>query len=492
MFRAILWISFLLCAPACPGQSNYVFRDPLAGGTTGRKSGGEFLPDGGWRATGRNDRLAIDLPYTAGPGSVIELDVRNFNPPAQIDEPENHILGLWEQLYASGGDADRPGMDCFVMYAGKKYQQFKLKYHTRGFARQEATYEPVDQFDPSHTYRFRIEWDEEIFSVSIDGRKFYVQRTPRLDPMDHVNTIHLGSNWRGEDPIGGAGHPALKGPVYSNLRVTYPPTDPRCPSGIRIVDQSPASVTLTWNSPMAGRASRYEIFRNGLKIASAGNAGRFLDARLPEGAYEYEIRAQGRDGVFAPGCRAVRAWVVDALAVAPWGAAWGGPKRLIKPLRGVTASTAAFQARYDEKNFYLQAEINNTAPSNGDRLEVLIDGNNNGGPTLYNERSFDDSDRQFVVTLHSGAIEGLRGKRRLSPGDLPAVSVKRSGNGYWAQMIIPWAQLGLAPRAGMRIGFDMRYYDGGSGQAANILAWSSEHDDPLITSAYGDLVLGGR
>jgi len=130
-------------------------------------------------------------------------------------------------------------------------------------------YEPVETFDPVHTYRIRIEWDEKVFSVSIDGKRYYVQEAPRLDPMDRVKTIHTGANWRGEDP----------------------------------------------------------------------------------------------------------------------------------------ASSA------------------------------------------------------------------------------------RAGGGYRVEMAVPWAKLGLSPRAGLRIGFDVRYYQPRHGSPPAILAWSSEHFDPLVTSAYGDLLV---
>jgi len=441
-----------------------LFEDSLNGFTSGVRHGGEFVAGGGWRAVDNMDRLWLILPRAAGDGSYLEMDIRNLDVPAQIDLPENHMLGLWERPFASGGDANRPGMDCFVMFAGKKYPQFKLKYHTTGFARHETTYQPVVKFDPSRTYKLRIAWKDRKFTVAIDGKVFFEQVSPQMDPMERVAFVHIGANWQSQDPV--YGHPALKGPIYSNVRVYAPVPPEGAPHDLRIMQTTPSSVTLTWAHPASGRPDRYIVQRDGQKIGETSNPAEFVDPRLPEGIYTYRVgvKAAGGPDDFRFS-NEVRAYVVDNRITAAKGKNPAPRVLLSKPLSGKVAGEAKFGAAWDETNLYFVAQVEKANPEPGGTIEVSIDGNNNGAPALYAERKFDSHDRQYTIKL-DGKSKGA--------------------------LAIPWADLGVKPAGGMVVGLEVRYHQHDGAGNKSIAGWSSEHLDPKITSAFGDLVLAAN
>lgn len=451
----------LFLASFAYGQTpTLLFEDPLNGSTRGVRYGGEFVAGGGWRAVDDMDRLWLMLPRAAGDGSYLEMDIRNLNVPAQIDLPENHMLGLWERPFASGGDASRPGMDCFVMFAGKKYPQFKLKYHTTGFARHETTYQPLAKFDPERTYKLRIAWKDRKFTVALDGKVFFDQISPQMDPMERVAFIHIGANWQGQDPV--YGHPALKGPVYSNVKVYAPVPPEGAPTDLRIMQTTPSSVTLTWAAPPTGKSNRYVVQRGGKQIGETSNPAEFVDSRLPQGIYTYRVGAKEETGSDLPRfSNEVTAYVVDNRATAARGKSPIARALLSKPLAGKVEGAARFGTAWDETNLYLVAEVDRV-PRPGDAIEVSIDGNNNGAPSLYAERKFDAHDRHYMVKLD--------GKSK-------------------AALTIPWADLGVKPAGGMVVGLEVRYHQEDGPGKKSITGWSSENLDPKITSAFGDLVL---
>lgn len=481
------WLLLLTAAPLF-GQT-LLYSDSLNQSTKGRRFGGEFVPGGGWRAVQPSDRLILELPRVAGDGSVFEMDIRNLNAPAQVDAPENHILGLWEHLYYSGGDASLPGMDCFVLYAGKKYPQFKLKYHTTGFARQEATYAPITTFDPDHTYKLRAEWRGGKFTVSLDGNAFYVQDTPALDAMDNVRYIHIGANWRSDSDPGT--HVALQGPVYSNIRVHVTEADAGAPRNLRLIEKTPSSATLTWEPPANGSADTYHVYRSGQFAGSTSNPARFLDTRLADGVYSYTVRAlAGGAGASPAESSPLRVAISDSLAIARSGTVkvdgdlaekeWNIDRRVLKPLKGSSSAQVSFGSLHDTRNLYLALRIGGVADPDSARVELLFDSDNNGQPGLYANRKFDGHDLQVMLKLADSAISVRTSNGKDVPG--AAARVLRSGSGYTAEIAIPWTLLGGTPRLIESAGFDLRFHD-----AAGLLGWSSEHLDPLITSAYGEL-----
>ncbi|MCX8038191.1 MAG: hypothetical protein N3D11_14275 [Candidatus Sumerlaeia bacterium] len=484
-----------------------LFEDPLNGSTKGKAYGGEFVTGGGWRATGLWDRLVIELPHAAGGVGSFEMDIRNLNIPQQVDQPENHFLGLAETMLFSGGDANLPAIDCFNMYAGQKYPQFKLKYHTGGFARHEGTVEPVEKYDPNHVYHLKVEWRERQFSVSLDGKPFYVQETPQTDPMDRVKFVRIGANWAREKPRGHG--TALRGPVFSNVRVSGLVAESEfTPSDVRIQARTPNSLTLAWDEPAAGSPRVFEIYRNGGLVGKVHSNAVFLDARLPEGMHTYKVR-----GIYAKGTGesgAIRAWVVDNLLKAPAAAVapdldgrlaekqWRLSKQAFLPIAGASDNTVHFGALWDEKNLYLGIKVADARvigrpenPRQADAIEILIDGNNNGAPSMYSERNFDEHDRLYLITPDNSALYmWQKGKlARVGNDSVLRYAVTRSGDGYEAEMAIPWESLKLKAARGLVVGFDLRQYDNDGTDKTAIVGWSSDLANPLITSAYGDLVL---
>jgi len=392
------------------------------------------------------------------------------------------------------------------MYAGTKYPQFKLKFHTHGFSHHEKNYDPVLAFDPNHTYTLRFEWKDRIFRASIDGVTFLVYESPEADPHDRVKFIELGAR-SGKNP-----REALRGPVYSNLRVyAPPPADRGAPSDLIVAAQTPSSVSLRWDPPYEPASSaKYVVFRDGERVGTAGEDRKFQDKGLPEGRYDYTVSVEGRTArseplrvtITQPKITAARTASAITIDGALNESEWSAQRAVLRGIAGEPGNRVHAGALWDEEHLYLAVRVlddeiqsDSDSPFDDDAIELLIDGNNNGG-TGWHARYFDSADAQILCRVDERAIHlklGEKPLRTLSGSSSPVrYAVKRTGHGYTLEVAAPWSTLGIRPEAGATVGLDVRQYDdddGGPGDA--VLVWMSEGPSSTITSAYGDLVLGG-
>jgi hypothetical protein len=202
-----------------------VFFDSLKNETIGRQTGGKFMEGGGWTLTKDGDRIIWNLPPMPVNG-MVEVDVRNLNPPEQATAAHNIFLGLWGTLFENRekmeDQADQIDCDNYEIRMGTSWGlKFKTEYHASGSGTVQV-WEPLKSFDPQHTYHLKVEWRDGKVTTWLDDHKLEfggewkapLKGMP-AEPMavDLFNFFHLGTSVH----FGGKG---TVGPIYSNVKVT--------------------------------------------------------------------------------------------------------------------------------------------------------------------------------------------------------------------------------------------------------------------------------
>jgi hypothetical protein len=489
-------------------QSHIIFEDLLKDSTKGKQEGGEFVKGGGWRATKPFDRIMIDLPRAARDGSSFEVDISNLDLQQQVDAPENFLFGLWEHSGEAGGDQNKSHRDCFYIYAGKKYKQFKIKFHTHGYGWFEKTIEPIGKVDPAHTYRFRLEWKQGIVKLLLDGKTLQMWESPAIDPMDRFTTIQIGAR-----PAIASQREGLRGPIFSNIRIkSFVLPDPSAPEDLILTDRTDNSAVISWQAP-SKPIKEYLVYRNGKQIATISTKS-FKDGPLADGVYKYTVKARYPNGKTSAATNTLMVEIVNSRLAANRTknplkldgkldeSEWKLSRRLLRRLSGNSNDIVKFGTMWDEQHLYVGMKVldaklikDSATFSDDDAIEILIDGNNNGAAFAYTARNFDDHDHQFVIRWNDPGLyvkHGTSHGQYLADGKYKDVrhATSRTTDGYTVELLIPWTALQLSPTKSSSIGFDVRQYDDDDGGSVDsIVGWLSGHMNALITSSYGDLIL---
>jgi len=207
------------CA-AASDDSVVVLFDELDQKTSGDQSGGMFVEGGGYTLTGNDQRIVWKIP-SMGPNGMLEVDIRNLDPPNQVTAQKNLFLSMWgKDIYNNHEDEGLDNTDGFELrmgtaeYNGVVAKQFRIEYHAKGYAT-ALLWEPVEDgvFDVQHTYHVRLVWIEGETWLTLDnGGELHFEGFSQ-DPLDHFEWLVLGTTTHF-----GAEH--TKGPIYSNIRIT--------------------------------------------------------------------------------------------------------------------------------------------------------------------------------------------------------------------------------------------------------------------------------
>ncbi len=121
-------------------------------------------------------------------------------------------------------------------------------------------------------------------------------------------------------------------------------------------------------------------------------------------------------------------------------------------------------------------------PWNWDSVQVLVDPLNNGGGEANFDLPWMEPDDIQVIVSAGGEMARLRGTAYktaiiewsglIGDSDL-LVAVQRAGPGYNVEMAIPWADLGITPFAGQRIGLSLAQTDK-SGTTSSAVQWQQK------------------
>lgn len=146
-----------------------------------------------------------------------------------------------------------------------------------------------------------------------------------------------------------------------------------------------------------------------------------------------------------------------------------------------TMSEAYFGVTYNSEYLYIGLDVNDDLLTMLEMGEVFIDGNKNGG-------AYDANDLHlrfigtFVTVVYPDTIEGYQ----------LGFAVKDLGNGFTAELAIPWAALGVTATEGNQAGFDIILSDSDDNAThAYQLAWNGNLMNYVSTTAFGDMLLGG-
>jgi hypothetical protein len=152
--------------------------------------------------------------------------------------------------------------------------------------------------------------------------------------------------------------------------------------------------------------------------------------------------------------------------------------KIVNGIPGEDQNIILFGLTYDTSYLYIGIDLTDNIITPFEMGEVFIDGNNNGG--AYGET---DLHLRFagiyVQVIYPDSITGL----------LLGFAPKLAGDGYTAELGIPWSELGITPVAGDQIGFDLIFSDGDSGAGVDyVMAWNGDLQNYEETTFFGDLL----
>ena len=243
-------------------------------------------------------------------------------------------------------------------------------------------------------------------------------------------------------------------------------------------------------------------YRDALAEMSATHR-RVYDVSLSgEAPYSFEHpRFTGGQGATVRTVRAGHA--VGPIAVDAQLTGWPGrpPERIASDRLTVGRDSkgveATFKVCWDEKALYLLADVTDPTPMqnqhsgpdlwSADGLELFIGSEaiDQAGPLRF-------TDRQILI----GAGNTADGKQShvvnapTQPKIKRAVVLNTAGNGYTLEVAVPWSAVGIQPKEGLELLFDLAVDDSADGQSRNSqLMWNGSDRNSADRGGWGRLIL---
>ncbi len=155
---------------------------------------------------------------------------------------------------------------------------------------------------------------------------------------------------------------------------------------------------------------------------------------------------------------------------------------------------ATFKVCWDEKSLYVLANVTDPTPMNngeqgdmlwnGDGLELFI-----GSEQIDEPGALRFSDHQLLLGARKGGASHLL-KAAAQPTVAMAVVPSVDGSGYTLEAALPWSALGVAPKDGTTLLFDLAIDDApAGGQRTRQLMWNGGQRNSSDRSAWGRLQL---
>ena len=206
---------------------------------------------------------------------------------------------------------------------------------------------------------------------------------------------------------------------------------------------------------------------------------------VPGGKYEIYFNCKSGDFKFVRLGNAVIAPKVFAISVDGLldEADWSIDQIVSQVISGDPAgnmSEVHFGVTYNDEFLYVGIDALDDTLTIMEMGEVFIDGNKNGG-------AYDANDLHlrfigtYVQVVYPDTIEGYE----------LGFAVKSLGEGFTAELAIPWVALGVTAAEGDQIGFDLILSDSDNGTSHKYqLAWNGGLQNYVGTSSFGDLLFG--
>ena len=156
--------------------------------------------------------------------------------------------------------------------------------------------------------------------------------------------------------------------------------------------------------------------------------------------------------------------------------------QIVNGMPGNDMNEVLFGVTYNADYLYIGLSVKDAFLTYFEMGEVFIDGNKSGG-------AYDEFDLHLrfagpvVQVVYPDTIIGI----------LLGFGINPLGDGYTAELGIPWSELGVTPVEGAQIGFDLIISDGDSGTGIDyMMAWVGGLQDYVYTSSFGNLLFGGN
>lgn len=182
--------------------------------------GGKFTPKG-WQATGKLDRLTIELNkgFTPNESGAIEIQMTGVDYDTQAIGPKMHFFTFHGA--ASGDDFTEQGKSPFFTLRAGQYKDpaghrgIKVLWRGGGTRGEKAPFGVRTKWDPTATLLYRAEWTPTELCVFLDGTRIFgpaeFHTRPNNAPLKHV---FLSTDGIEKDKWWG-----MTGPVYQRIRV---------------------------------------------------------------------------------------------------------------------------------------------------------------------------------------------------------------------------------------------------------------------------------
>lgn len=189
--------------------------DPLNGSTSGNVTGGQFIAGGGWKTVAKTDKIVFELPEPINGPGYAEVEVVNFNPGTQCGGVQkSDFFALYDGAHGNTATAGIHEFSTRAMFRiGTNYgDNIKVKGSPGIYDGWEVALN-LPAFNPQHTYKFRMEWDENDIWWNIDGAE--IKRVAFGSLANYsIKYIFLG-----RDGSPGSDYGTCPGPIYKNFRV---------------------------------------------------------------------------------------------------------------------------------------------------------------------------------------------------------------------------------------------------------------------------------
>jgi hypothetical protein len=197
--------------PSTGGATDVVVLfDPLTNGTTlGDRGGGQLTPEG-WLVEASSNFIVYDL-QTIETGflefDVKGLDIRNPTRDAR------HLFFMWDPSLGSDMTSNRFRVSLQKLDGRSSINDRWLRLRFISQGRQIDVGSPFRGWDPSVTFRIRLEWGNEggrnVARLFIDGNQIFFFEYPK-PYIPAIHRIELGAAGRAETP---------EGAIYSNVAI---------------------------------------------------------------------------------------------------------------------------------------------------------------------------------------------------------------------------------------------------------------------------------
>jgi parallel beta-helix repeat protein len=170
-----------------------------------------------------------------------------------------------------------------------------------------------------------------------------------------------------------------------------------------------------------------------------------------------------------------------------------------KVITGNPNNTVTFGTAWDNTNLYIGVKVLDSllSPANhgnelyqDDTIEIYLDGGNEKANT------YDSNDHQIFIRYIDKSILTSRGGTATNFKDNLTFGVQDIDGGYTVELQVPWSSLGVTPKEGVRIGFDVQNDDNdsidGQGLRESVLLWHGADNNWNNPSKFGELFLTGK